>query len=423
MITPTDGLVITQNTTLAPGVYLLPQGLTIGADGVTLDGNGALLVGAGRQGRGLTLEGRRGVSVRNLRLMEYEHGIVARNCERLSISQCHVTATAEVPPNTIFLDIWLPAERAYGGGVLLHNVRQSRVEENDLGHQMNGLLCYDCTKLTVRRNQANYCSGFGFHFFNSSDCLVEENGADYCCRYYRRDAQSQHLGADAAAFLIAHGSCRNVFRRNMARLGGDGFFLAGLRPDWVHVPCNDNLFEENDGSYSPNIAFEATFSSGNTYRRNLANYCSYGFWLGFSAENVLEANDMRHNHKAGIAVENGYGMRVRHNRFESNSYGVLLWSKHVAAFAGAVPQNDTSRDWLIEENEFRRNEVAVRIAADQDHGVRPLPIATPRCPRPHGHRLRRNSFVDNRVGVETIDADDTMLEDNQMVGNVEADTR
>jgi len=45
-VIPVDGMVITEDTTFAPGVYPLRQGITIGADGVTLDGGGALLVAA-----------------------------------------------------------------------------------------------------------------------------------------------------------------------------------------------------------------------------------------------------------------------------------------------------------------------------------------------------------------------------------------
>lgn len=50
MITPTNGLVITEDTTLAPGVYFLPNGITIASDNLTLDGNGAVLVGQKQQG-------------------------------------------------------------------------------------------------------------------------------------------------------------------------------------------------------------------------------------------------------------------------------------------------------------------------------------------------------------------------------------
>jgi parallel beta-helix repeat protein len=388
-------MIITTNTTLAPGLHYLPQGITIAADGVTLDGNGATIIGANRSGQGIRVEGRRGVTIKNVRLLEFYHGISARDCAELRIEGCAITATAEEAANTLFLDVWRTAEQAYGGGVFLQNVVDSSIVGNDLQHQQNGLLCYGCSGLELRGNLANYCSGYGFQLFNSSDCTVVGNCADFCCRYEPRGERHGHMGADAAGFLIIHGSCRNLFRNNLARMGGDGFFLAGLRPDLVHVPCDDNLFEGNDGSYSPNIAFEATFSSGNIFRDNLANHCNYGFWLGFSSHNLLEHNTMRNSRQAGIAVENGVGCTVRHNQFERNRHGILLWSKYVAAFASALPGNDTSRDWLIEQNQFAHNEIAIRIAADQDHGIRDLPAATPRCPPPRNHIMRNNQFIGN----------------------------
>lgn len=423
MIVPQNGMQITTDTSLAPGVYLLPAGLEIAADGVTLDGGGALLVGAGRAGRGISVRGRRGVTIKNLRLSEYYHGIAAVDCSDLTITNCEVRSSAEEPANTLFLDIWRPAERAYGGGILLERVRDSTLEQNDLQHQQSGLLCYSCSRLTLRANVANHCSGFGFHLFDSSDCLVEGNFADFCCRYEPRGQGHGHLGADAAGFLIAHGSCRNVFRANYARMGGDGFFLAGLRPDWVHVPCDDNLFEGNDGSYSPNIAFEATFSAGNIYRGNRAVGCNYGFWLGFSRGNSLLGNEIRQNRRAGIAVENGVDFLVRDNEIAENAYGLLLWSKFVAPFAAALPGNDTSRDWLVEANRFIGNGVGVRIAADQDHGVRALSAVVPRCPPPQGHTLRTNTFRANRAAVEYAGCAAPALEANTMEGNLEADLR
>lgn len=411
MLTPTDGMLITEDTRLAPGVYHLPAGLTIAADGVTLDGGGALLVGAGA-GRGVTVRGRGAVTIKNLRLSAYYHGIYAEDCAGLTVAGCQARATAEEPANSVFLDIWRPAAAAYGGGLMLVGVRDALVAQNDLQHQQSGMLAYGCARLTVRDNLANHCSGFGFHLFASSDCLLERNSADFCCRYEPRGGGGGHLGADAAGFLIAHGSCRNVFRDNLARMGGDGFFLAGLRPDWAHVPCDDNLFEGNDGSHSPNIAFEATFSSGNVFRRNRASACNYGFWLGFSSRNLVEGNEVRASRRAGVAVENGVGCVVRDNELADGAYGVLLWSKYVQPFALALPANDTSRDWLIEGNRFARNGVAVRIAADQDHGVRPLGPGVPRCPRPRAHTLRANSFRENRLDIELVGADDPTLDAN-----------
>lgn len=422
---PTDDLKITQDTKLKPGVYHLPHGICIAADGVTLDGNGAVLVGRDRSGCGVSLLNRQDVAIKNLHILEYKHGIVARGCRNLTIAGCTVTATAEVPANTIFLNVWLPLEQAYGGGILLAESEDIIVDGNDLQHQMNGMLSYGCRRLTVTHNNASYCSGWGFHLYETCDSLYEDNTADYCCRWEPRGPRRGHLGADAAGFLIIFSSCRNIFRRNLARLGGDGFFLAGLSPAYQAVPCNDNLFEENDASWSPNIAFEATFSAGNIYRSNYANHCNYGFWLGFSRGGVLEDNQMIGNHQAGIAVENGFDFKVRRNLFQDNGHGVLLWSKHIPEFLPAVPANNTSYNWHIEQNEFIGNRKAIRIAANQDHGVRPYRVPAGETLagwlRPHDHFVRANRFQDNEIGLETHHTDKTMIEANSFQGSLVSD--
>ena len=420
MIVPTDGMVIEQDTVFKQGVYYLPNGIVIGADNVTLDGNGALLVGKKRNGPGVTLERYNGVTIKNLKLREYEYGIRAYHAEGLTISGCQITSTREEPPNTLFLDIWLPAERAYGGGILLWSVQDSQITGNDLQHQMNGLLTYQCQRLTVKGNVANYCSGFGIHLYATSNSLFEENSADFCCRYEPRGERKGHMGADATGFLIVAGSSNNIFRRNFARMGGDGFFMAGLNPQFAHRGCNDNRFEENDASYSPNIGFESTFCKGNVYVNNYANRCNYGFWLGFSEGYVLEDNVMMYNAQAGIAVENGCGFRVRRNTFQDNGHGILLWSKHIPAFDEAVPKNTTSYDWLIEDNTFIHNDKAIRIAADQDHGIRPYQGG---APRPHDHVIRKNKVEANRIGVELLNCGRNVVQDNTMRGNVEGDVK
>lgn len=415
---PVDGMLITEDTTLQPGVYYLPRGIIIAAEGVTLDGSGATIIGKNRQGRGVTVEGKKGVTIKNLKLRDYTHGIYATHAENLIVTGCQITSTAEVAPNTVFLDIWLPVERAYGGGILLYEVEDSLIEKNDLQHQMNGLLTYDCQKLTVRENVASYCSGFGIMLSGTCDSQFEENFADYCSRWQPRGERTGHMGADAAGFLIVSGSSRNVFQRNYARLGGDGFFVAGLNPRYEYKPCNDNLFEENDASYSPNIGFEATFCQNNTFRANSAHSCNYGFWLGFSAHNTLEHNQMNYCGQAGIAVENGCGFTVTGNSFYGNTHGILLWSKYIEQLVNVVPENNTSHDWTIEGNTFARNAKAIRIAADQDHGIQPYP---PGPKHPYAHVIRGNAIQDNRVGIELREVESTTLENNQMSGNVEGD--
>ena len=274
-ITPEDGMLIDSDTTLAPGVYYLPNGVTINADHITLDGNGALLIGKKYQGHGVNINQKTGVTVKNLQVERYYHGIWVNASANVRILNNHVTATHEIAGPDVFLDVWLDRSAAYGGGIFLSGVIDSFVLDNDVQHQQNGVMLYGCNNIEAARNNASYNSGYGILLYESSSNKIDANIADFCCRiyHYNADGEKYHNGADAAALVIMCSSSGNTITRNRLRSGGDGVFLGGFHKDNVKVPCNDNVFEHNDGSNSPNIAFEATFSQRNIFRDNRAHNC------------------------------------------------------------------------------------------------------------------------------------------------------
>lgn len=403
---------ISKDTQLEPKLYFLPEGITIDSDHVTLDGQGATILGTDKTGEGIRVSGRKNILIKNLHILNFYHGVSIKNSSGIEITNCTVTGTAEILSNTLFLDIWKPVTDAYGAAIFLDHVTEAEIHHNDLQHQMNGLLSYHCKGLAVMNNLANYCSGFGFHLYDTSDSTFTGNYADYCCRYYLSDAGS-HLGADATGFLIVYKSCNNIFRNNYARLGGDGFFLAGLTPEGIDVGCNHNLFEENDASYSPNNAFEGVFSRGNIYRGNKANHSNYGFWLGFSSDCTLANNQIHGNRQAGIAVENGIHFEVRENDIQHNTHGILLWTRSYEFLRNVPDMNITSSDWLIERNKLIQNRKAIRIAANQNHGVRRLDGEISSIP-PYNHRIQNNEIRDNVIGIDLERVKDTQVNGNAL---------
>jgi len=410
---------ISESVRFEPGTYFLPHGIEIVADGVQIGAPGVTLVGSEQDHPGIMVRSRQGVTINGVSLRNYYQGIRISSSTGISLIGVAIEGTYELKPNTEFLNIWQPPDQAPGGAICLIDSEDCLIERNSLQHQMNGILTYRCARLAVIGNQCNYNSAWGIHVYETCDSHFEANSCDYCCRFEPRAGgpHAGHMGADASGFLVVKNSCHNKFTGNTARMGGDGFFLAGLSPDGAPCGCNDNLFQGNDASLSPNIGFESTFCERNTFRNNIADRCNYGFWGGYSKDFLIENNRMVFNRQAGIAVENGVGFQVRDNQFQSNGHGTLLWSSYEEDFRTAFPDRDTSREWSIENNSFLNNGTAIRIAADQDHGIRPGKVGSP---RPHHHLITKNIVQGNRVGIELLNSDHTTIESNTIHNNIVA---
>ncbi|MGQ9848693.1 MAG: right-handed parallel beta-helix repeat-containing protein [Aggregatilineaceae bacterium] len=410
LVTPTDGMIITADTRLAPGVYVLPRGLTIAADHVTLDGTGAWLISPQHEGVAVRAEGRRGVTVRGLSISGYYHGLRFDRCQDVTIEGVRVRDTAEIEGIDTFLYLWHPIEDAYSSAILLHEVRQGIVRGCDLQHQMNGLLLYHCSELLIEQNNASFNSGWGLYLSASSDNTAQDNRFDFCNRVFRRpESGAIRVEADAAGIVLVYGSSRNRFLRNSCLCGGDGIFVAGYDHKGNQGPCNDNLFEDNDCRFSSNNAIESTFSRGNIFRRNNCSQSNYGMWMGYSWENVIEDNLIEENHKVGIAVEHGFDFVIRHNRIRLNGEGVRLWTRGGPVVAH-WPGHEVSHSFILEDNLIEANGTGFAGYTG--------PETTDReC---HNYHLRGNAIRDNRVGVRMARVRDCTVENNEFTGNVES---
>lgn len=411
-VIPVDGMVITESVRFAPGVYAIPSGITIDSDDVTVEGDHTHLVGGDQSGVALNLRGRSGVSIRKLAISGFYHGIRADDCHHLTVEDVRVRDTWEIPGIDTFLYLWLPIEQVYGGALLLHRVSQATVRNCDFQHQLNGVLLYGCERITVERVNASFNSGWGVYLSASSDCTLADNQLDFCNRLFRREDGSIRVEADAAGIVLVKGSSRNKVLRNSCLCGGDGIFVAGYEHPGLHESCSDNLFEDNDCRLSPNNAIESTFSQGNIFRRNNCSRSNYGFWMGYSWDNVLENNEVEFSRWVGIAAEHARGFEIRGNRIRLNGEGVRLWTRGGEVLK-EFPGWEVTHDVLLEDNLIESNTIGVNAYTGPemtDH-------------EQHHLTLRGNTLKDNRIAIQIERAQESAIERNVLEGNVVAAVR
>ncbi|MEM3154856.1 MAG: right-handed parallel beta-helix repeat-containing protein [Candidatus Woesearchaeota archaeon] len=78
--TPTDGMSIRQNMLLCSDTYDVPNGITIAADGITLDCGTAVLRGVvGESEIGIRAENVDGITIRNCNILTFTQGIYLKN--------------------------------------------------------------------------------------------------------------------------------------------------------------------------------------------------------------------------------------------------------------------------------------------------------------------------------------------------------
>jgi parallel beta-helix repeat protein len=409
-VIPQDGMVITEDTRFAPGVYALRDGIRIGADGVTVDGNGALLVRQSREGVGIYGENRTDMTIRNLALSGSYHGLRFDNCRNVHIEQVRVRDSAEIEGIDTFLYLWHPIEQVYSAAILLNNVVGGSVLDCDMQHQMNGILLYGCSQMTVQNNNASFNSGWGVYLSGSCDNLIQDNRLDFCNRIYRRPENgSIRVEADAAGIVLVESSCRNQFLRNSCLCGGDGIFVAGYNHKGGKTTCDDNLFEDNDCRLSPNNAIESTFSRGNIFRRNDCSRSNYGFWMGYSWDNVMEDNIVDSCRMVGIAIEHGHGFIIRRNQILNNREGIRLFTRGGSTL-DHWPEWAVSYQYTIEDNTIEQNRIGFNAYTGPE-------IAADKVS--YDLNLSRNTLRNNLTGVRFHRVRQSRLADNTFEANLQ----
>ncbi len=305
--------------------------IVVTASGVTIDGQGASVVGAGGEakafrGVGVAARGMSNVVLKNLAVRGFETGLWVEDGRGWTVEGCDFSGNFDDPSFG-----WGQLSRR--GGIVLVNVADSTVR--------NCLANKNWAGCVLERSAGNRLVGNDFSR-SSEACLelwqacrntVAKNKLDHGNRARPDEVHAR----DSACVLIETGSDGNTLADNSCTHGGDGIFVRALN-GWVST---GNRFVRNDCSHAHNHGVEC-WCPGNTFEGNTANHCSYGFWLGGSDRTVLVNNEASHNGDpagnhysphlpdkghAGIVFMHGSGAHVvaRGNRcVGNNGAGIAL---------------------------------------------------------------------------------------------------
>ena len=280
-------LEITRDTVLDPGKSY--GAIAITASGVTVNGRGAWLLGPATakaapnpgdfQGVAIRARGVSNVRLRNVNARGWETGLTIEDGANWLVEGCNVSDNFHDPAFG-----W--GENGRRGGMVLTRVRSSTVRHCRANRDWDSCVLVASADNTIEDNDFSHASNTALKLWTASGNRVRRNDLSHGLRISPGEVHAR----DSSCVLIESGSNDNHFEANNCTHGGDGIFIRVLN-GWVST---GNVFEGNDCSYANNNGFEA-WSPRNVYRRNTANHCSYGFWLGASDQTVLEGNEASYN--------------------------------------------------------------------------------------------------------------------------------
>jgi parallel beta-helix repeat protein len=296
------------------------------------------------------------VTIEGGRILGYRHGIVldggsghvVRDADLSGSRQQALRSDPARYDEADWLDIFHPDTFvAYGGGLLLRNTSEARIERVVARGAQNGIGLLDVRDSYLAGNDVSHNSGWGIHLWRSSRNVIVRNQAD---SNVRCESPSYSRGCDSAALLLRERSDSNYLADNDLTRSGDGFFLSGHRG--MVQPSLGNVVVRNDASFAYHNAFESTFSPWNIFLDNRADSSQYGFWLGYSTGNTVRGNTIIGTVETGIAIEHGSDNEIAGNVIIGGETGIHLF---------APGEGDASRGYRVDDNTLAQLRTGVRL--------------------------------------------------------------
>ena len=241
-------LEVTSDITLDPNVTY--GAIVVRTSGITIDGNGAWLLGTPEPTPGaakafrataITADGFSHVTLRNINAKGWETGLVVRNAEGWTIENCNFSDNFHDPEFG-----W--GENGRRGGIVLENVRKSTLTGNKANRVWDACVLVDSDDNLLERNDFSHTSNTCLKLWTASRNTIRRNVLSHGIRISPGEVHAR----DSTSVLIESGSNDNHFLENDCTHGGDGIFVRVLN-GWCST---GNQFEGNDCSWANNNGIE-----------------------------------------------------------------------------------------------------------------------------------------------------------------------
>ena len=316
---------------------------------VILDGDSCTVDGTDYTGYCIKIDNSYNIRILNFdSVFHYKYAVYITNSHHIIINGNDFSHNKV--DSTGWIDVWTNYNQALGGGVMMYQSRATHIYDNTMSRQNDGVALYHCDSIKIHDNNFEWNTSYGIRMFWTDSCHIYNNLANHINR-------PNTDPSDCAAILMII-SNENRVENNDFSYSGDGIFLGQYQHS--NIP-NNNWFANNECSYSPHNAIEATFADGNVYKNNICNYSHYGFWLGYSFNSLVDSNQVYGNFNSGIAIDKGYSNTITNNVIGDNPIGIELWEGGI--ISGYELQ--TSHDYWILNNNIDGNTAGISAKATE----------------------------------------------------------
>jgi parallel beta-helix repeat protein len=364
---PTNGMVISANTTLCAGNFAMSTAagaaaITVAASNVQVTCNGTRLVGPGPSGPSVipnvafSIVGQSGVTLLGCSANAFQYGAVVKNSSGITLASTHFDDNYTDPTQG-----WVQ-DGVQGGGIRLENVTGSVVKDSSVERNWNGVELRGGSGNTVNNVTGDHCSNWGVLVAASNNNTVSNSDFSWAVRN-GQDAPLSYPNAwygmlteDSAGIVIDAGASGNLIQNNNVQFGGDGIFIRSI----IGACAPNNQIIGNNASFSPNNGIES-WCDGGTFKTNTSSSCNYGIWLGGSDGTTVVGNSASNNKVDGISVQVA---EDRHSLYQDNTLagnaraGLFLVGANDQSSNPPAPQDNrvwNSSQLVAQRNSFSSN--------------------------------------------------------------------